>query len=182
MKKIILSLAVIAAAFGANAQSEENSGLKFSVGIEAALPLGNFGDAYKFGIGGSAQADYWVAPELAITGNAGYISFSGKTVSTPAYTVGGFTFPATSYKVPSIGYVPVLAGIKYKFTPEFYGSAQLGVTFATGNGASGSAFTYAPGLGYNFTENLDAVVKYTGYSAKGGGSSNTIGLRLAYTF
>lgn len=181
MKKVLLSLAIIAAAFGANAQSETSSKLKFSVGVEAAAPIGDFGDAYSFGIGGSAQADYWVAPEFALTLNAGYISFIGKDVTIPGFTIGGVTFPSSTYKNPSIGYVPVLAGGKYNFTPQFYGSAQLGITFATGNGASGSAFTYAPGVGYKFTDNLDALLKYTGYSSDGSNSAS-IGLRVAYTF
>ena len=185
MKKLILSAAVIVAALGANAQkSEDSKPLKFSVGVEAALPLGDFGKAYSFGIGGSAQADYTVATDFALTLNAGYISFSGKTSTFPAITVAGITIPATSFKYPTQSYIPVLAGAKYNFTENLYGSAQLGVTFTTTSGVSGSSstFTYAPGIGYKFTENLDALVKYTGYSAKGGGSSSTVGLRVAYTF
>jgi hypothetical protein len=180
MKKVLLSLAIVAAAFGANAQSEDASKLKFSVGVEAAAPFGDFADGYSFGIGGSAQADYWVAPEFALTLNAGYISFQGKTVTTPSYTIFGFTIPGTSYKNPSVGFIPVLAGGKYNFTSQLYGSAQLGVTFSDQKG-SGSIFTYAPGIGYKFTDNLDAVVKYTGYSQKGGTLSSA-GIRVAYTF
>ncbi len=185
MKKLLLSVAVIAAAFGANAQKSESdaSPLKFSVGVEVAAPFGNFGDAYKFGIGGTAQADYSVAPELALTLNAGYINFSGKTLTTPAYNIGGITIPATSYKVPAQGLIPVLVGGKYNFTPQFYGSAQLGVGIFTGNNGSKSVstFSYAPGIGYKFTDNLDAVVKYTGYS-KDGNTNSTAGIRIAYTF
>jgi hypothetical protein len=182
MKKLLLSAAIIIAAVGANAQSDASK-LKFSAGVEAALPLGDFGKGYSFGVGGSAQADYAIDETFAVTLNAGYISFSGKTVTTPSYTVGPITIPGTSYKSPTIGYIPVLVGAKYSFTPELYGSAQLGLTFASVSGGSGSssAFTYAPGVGYKFTENLDALVKYTGYSANGG-SSSTVGLRVAYTF
>jgi Outer membrane protein beta-barrel domain len=176
MKKIILSVAVIALALGVNAQkgsSEDAQPLKFSVGIEAALPLGDFGKISSFGIGGTAQADYNVASDLDITLNAGFISFAGKSVN-----IAGFG----SVKYPTVSYIPVLGGIKYHFTENVYGSAQLGLTFASASGAgSSSAFTYAPGVGYKFTENIDALLKYTGYSADGG-STSTIGLRVAYTF
>jgi predicted porin len=74
----------------------------------------------------------------------------------------------------------VLAGFKYDLTPQLYASAQLGVTFSDEKN-SGSVFTYAPGLGYKFSENVDALLKYTGYS-KDGNSLSTVGLRIAYTF
>ncbi len=165
MKKLLFVVALTAASFAGFAQ---NSNVKFGIGLETAFPLGTFGDAYSFGIGGSAQANFVLDPTLDLTLQAGYISFQGKTVN--------------GFKFPSIGYVPLLGGIEYKFTPQVFGSAQLGVTFATGNGASGTAFTYAPGIGYKFTENFNALLKYTGYSAKGGSSSNTVGVRLGYTF
>ncbi len=183
MKKLILSLAVIAAAIGAQAQDDKTdaSGLKFSLGLEAALPIGDFNKTSSFGIGGSVQGDYWIDPTLAITLNAGYINFSGKDYS---IVIPGFG--TTTVKGADFGLIPVLGGIKYKFTPELYGSAQLGVSLSTEKNG-GSNFTYAPGIGYYFSPNFDALLKYTGYSVKGSGGTgnsalNTIGLRIAYTF
>lgn len=175
MKKVLLSLAIVAAAFGANAQSKDASKLKFSVGVEAAAPIGDFGDGYSFGIGGTVQADYWVAPEFALTLNSGYVSFIGKS-QTYNFGAGNVTI-----KNKSLGLIPVLAGGKYNFTPQFYGSAQLGVGIFTASGSNSSAFAYAPGLGYKFTDNLDALIKYTGYS-KDNTTSSAVGLRVAYTF
>ncbi len=59
MKKVLFSLAILAASFGANAQSESssNSGLKFSIGVDLGLPIGDFADINSFGIGGSVQGD-----------------------------------------------------------------------------------------------------------------------------
>ncbi len=185
MKKFILSIAVTALVFNVSAQksSSDDQPLKFSIGIEAALPLGDFGKVSSFGIGGTAQVDYTIKESLAVTLNAGYISFSGKSTTIPAYSIGGVTVPATTIKYGNVGYIPVLAGVKYSFTDALYGSAQLGLTIASasGGGESSSTFTYAPGVGYKFTENIDALLKYTGYSANGG-STSTIGLRVAYTF
>jgi hypothetical protein len=165
MKKLFFIMALTAASVAGYSQ---NSNVKFGVGLEAAFPLGNFGDAYSFGIGGSAQANFVLDPTLDLTLQAGYISFQGKTVN--------------GYKSPTIGYVPVLGGIEYKFTPQVFGSAQLGATFLTGNGASGTAFTYSPGIGYKFTDNFNVLLKYTGYSEKNSDNTGTIGLRLGYTF
>lgn len=168
MKKLFFVFALAAVSVAVKAQ--DTRPLKFSIGLEAALPVGDFADASSFGIGGSAQADYLVAEKLALTLNAGYISFQGKD-----YELGGVT-----YKTGSTGFIPVLAGFKYDLTPQLYGSAQLGVTFSDEKD-SGSVFTYAPGLGYKFSENFDALLKYTGYS-KDGSTASTVGLRIAYTF
>ncbi len=75
MKKLLLSLAVIAASIGAQAQDSKtmDSKLKFSLGLEAALPVGDFNKTSSFGIGGSLQGDYWIDPTLAITLNSGYV-------------------------------------------------------------------------------------------------------------
>lgn len=100
MKKLIFIAATTIFGFAANAQ--DASPLKFSLGLEAALPIGDFGDTHSFGIGGSVQGDYSIAESLDITLNAGYINFSGKKVN--GYTYDGF------------GYIPLLAGIKYNFS------------------------------------------------------------------
>ena len=164
MKKLFFMAALAVTGFAVQAQ--DTSPLKFSLGLEAALPLGDFADVSSFGIGGSLQADYSVAEKLALTLNAGYISFSGKTVEGVKYDASGF--------------IPVLGGFKYDLTPQLYGAAQLGVTFSDQKN-SGSVFTYAPGLGYKLSGNFDALLKYTGYS-RNSSTIGTVGLRIAYTF
>ncbi|MFC4262153.1 outer membrane beta-barrel protein [Ferruginibacter yonginensis] len=177
MKKVFLSVAVIAAAIGANAQTKKtvDNPFKFSIGAEVAAPVGDFGDSYKVGFGGSLQADYSVAPELSLNVNAGYLTFAGKsqTITVPG---GSITFKPENFSI-----IPVLGGIRYNFTPQFYGSAQLGAAFSTEKNGK-TSFTYAPGIGYKFSENVDALLKYTGYDQKNTSTSSTIGLRVAYTF
>ncbi len=174
MKKVFFITALTVASFAGFAQDDKKEASKpftFSVGVEGALPLGDFGDTYNFGIGGSIQGDYKVADELAITLNVGYISYSGKSIT----VLPGFP----TVKVDALGLVPVLAGIKYWFSPNVYGSGQLGLSFATGSG-SGSNFTYAPGIGFQ-VQKFDFLLKYTGISGDGS-SLNSIGLRAAYNF
>ena len=143
--------------------------IMFSLGVDAGLPIGNAGDVYSFIIGGSLQGEYKAATELGITLNAGYKSWSVK--KDLRYL--------TDKK--SNGFIPVLAGIKYYFTPMVYGAGQLGVSFSTESN-SGSLFTYTPGVGFQISPHFDVLVKYTGMSARGGGSLGEVGVRVAYGF
>lgn len=173
MKKVFFITALTVASFAGFAQDDKKEASKpfsFSVGIDGQLPLGDFGDSYNFGVGGSAQAAYKVAEELDITLSAGFLSFSGKSI-----TITGLP----SFKVPAFQIVPVLAGIRYHFSPNIYGSGQLGMSFGIGDN-SGSNFTYAPGIGFKVSD-FDFLLKYTGISGDGS-SINTIGLRAAYNF
>jgi hypothetical protein len=166
MKKFFLSTAMlIAVVVTVNAQSTESKTLKFSVGVEAGLPLGDFKEGWKFGIGGSAQGEYAAAEKLGVTLNAGFLSFTGKTIE--------------GDKVPSMSVVPVLAGAKYYFTEKVYGHAQAGISFF--NNGGGSAFTYSPGIGIKAGENIDVLVKYQAAS-KSGSTVSFIGARIAYNF
>ncbi len=181
MKKLFFIAALTATSFGAFAQKdkEESKTLGFSVGVEGSLPMGTFGDSYSAGFGGSVQGDYKVADKLAITLNAGYISYSGKSYQTLVGFDVNFNPIYGTAKLKSLGLIPVLAGVKYWFSSNVYGSGQLGLSFASGSG-TGSNFTYAPGVGVKFSQ-FDVLLKYTGISATGG-SLNAIGLRAAYNF
>jgi hypothetical protein len=75
----------------------------------------------------------------------------------------------------------VLAGVKYYFTPQLYGSAQLGTGIFTADVESTLTFAYAPVIGCKFSENFDAVLKYQAYSTDSIKNS-TGGIRNTYTF
>ncbi|MBC7935619.1 MAG: porin family protein [Rhizobacter sp.] len=186
MKKVFLFAALAVASFAVQAQ-DESKPLTFSVGAEAALPIGDFvdspikfSDIYSFGAGLSLQGKYALDESLGITLSAGYISYFEKEY--------------LGEKPGSLGVIPVLAGIEYNFTPEIFASAQLGYSIYTGkylDDAKMSGFSYAPGIGYRFTPNFSVQLKYQGTSAKikfddGGesdsGSLSHIGLRIAYSF
>lgn len=168
MKKLFLAAAIIISAASVNAQM----GTSFSIGLETHLPVGKFNDiGYKFGVGGSLQVDHKVASDMALTLNAGYITHNNKT-----------TTPTVRFNV-----IPVLAGVKYWFSPKVYGSAQLGAAFnstkvnnASSNTTS-TGFAYAPGIGINIAKGLDVMVKYFGNSV-GGTTFSSMGARLAYNF
>lgn len=166
MKKLFLAFVVIVITTSVNAQTS------FSIGLEGAAPMGIFNDlGYKFGIGGSAQLDYKVASEMALTLNAGYITFNNKS-SSPSYR---------------FNVIPVMGGVKYWFSPKLYGSAQLGAAFNsvkvnnTSGTSTSTGFAYSPGIGFNITNSLDLLLKYLGNSSNGS-TFSTVGARLAYNF
>lgn len=167
MKKILLSVFILgAAAFSSFAQTTPSKG-QFSIGVEAALPVGNASDLFSFGIGGSIKYDHPVAENLFITGSAGYTSFMYKD-----------EFKDFLDK-SAAGFIPVKVGAKYFFSPGFFGEAQVGAAFGTEDGA-GTAFAYSPGIGYAFSQNFEAGVRYEAWSKDG--TISQFGLRLAYKF
>jgi len=166
MKKFLLAVALIAGvSVGSFAQSKSDDGGKFSIGVEAGLPVGSSSDFYSFGIGGSLKYAQPIADATAFTISAGYTSFMGKTI--------------LGVKVPAAGFVPVKAGIKYNFAEAFYGEAQVGAAFSTQSGG-GTAFAYSPGIGYNFGGGVDLGVRYEGWSHDG--TFSQVAARLAYSF
>src|ERR1700761_6083554 len=149
MKNLIkisaLVLAFGALTFSASAQtktstSSTNSGVQFSVGVDAGIPTGNLSKAYNWNIGGSAQVDIPLVNQLDLTVNAGYNSIQGKTVS-------GLT--ATNIQL-----LPVKAGLKFFLVNRFYVQGEAGAAFSLNKSDLGftnsAAFIYAPQVGYQF--------------------------------
>jgi Outer membrane protein beta-barrel domain len=173
MKKFFLPAIIALSVASVNAQDKnesKGSSFIFSLGVEPSLPIGDFHDfGYNYGIGGSLQGEYKASDNFGVTLNAGYLNYSAKD-----YIVND-----VKIKGPSLGIVPVLAGVKYYFSPKVYGHGQLGMSVGTSTGSS-SNFTYSPGVGFYISKKVDALVKFTGMSVKGGGSLNSIGARIAY--
>jgi hypothetical protein len=169
MKKTVLVLLLATIYFSGNAQRKARyaaagNGSGVSIGVEAGLPLGENGKPYSFIIGGSLQYEMRPDADLGLTVNAGYLHYPIKQ----------------KYGEGSIGFVPLLAGVKYYFTPTAYFHAQLGAAIGTAKG-QGTSFAYSPGLGYKLSNQFDAELKYVGISNSGGTLPN-LGLRLAYNF
>nr|WP_067052861.1 outer membrane beta-barrel protein [Mucilaginibacter sp. L294] len=165
MRKLLLLFVIVAgAAFSASAQSSSESG-KFSIGLEAGLPVG---DAKTVGgnlfIGGSLKYDQPIATGTFFTISAGYTSLSFKD------TYGG----------GSLGYAPVKVGVKYFLAESFYGEAQVGAAFGTKSG-TGTSFAYSPGIGYAFGGGVDLGIRYEAWS-KSGITLGQVAARLAYSF
>jgi opacity protein-like surface antigen len=170
MKKLLL-LSLMAVAFATTTVSAQTKGTsKFSVGAEFGLPVGDFSSISEVGFGGSLAYQHAVADKLYLTGNAGYLSFTGKDL--------GFGIKLNTQ------WIPVKAGAKYFFANNFYGAAELGAVFSAGEGQSGNAFAYAPSLGMEFPvadkTSIDVGVRYEGWANNG--TLSFFGLRAALNF
>jgi hypothetical protein len=184
---ILVAGAIVLSAFTNISKAADNG--RFSVGAELGLPMGTFGDAASIGIGGSLRYEMPMGDNLGLMLTAGYMSFSGKTVS--------------GIDLPNETMIPVQVGAKYYFTEQqngFYGSAELGIhstsvtipAYAgiTVGGVTYGAypeqkltstdFSFAPGVGYALA-NVDIGLRYQIISSTGG-STSYLGLRLAYVF
>lgn len=170
MKKLILAMVIISIPIAVVQAQSVTKKTIFSIGVEAGLPVGSAGinDLFSFAIGGSLQCEYFASPDFGLTLTAGYLDYLPKN------------------GVNSIGFIPVLAGFKYHFNPKVYGSAQLGISFSTVKDGptvigTGDFFSYAPGIGFQVSRNVDLLARYEAAS-KGGVTYGNIGVRLAYGF
>ena len=79
MKKKILLFALVAISFTA-IHAQTSSSVSFGGGIRLGLPVGDFGDAYSFGVGGELQCEARIANNVTIPFSAGYTRFIGKEI------------------------------------------------------------------------------------------------------
>ena len=173
MKKILLALAIIAGtACTTFAQTQSGDSGKFSIGVDAGLPLGNIHNYSSFVLGGSIKYELSIAPSTWFTISAGYENFLYKS---------GYKDNLKAFGIDrsGAGFIPVKAGIKYYIQNGFFAEGQLGAAFSTYKG-DGTAFVYSPGIGYTFDGGFEAGVRYEGFSK--GGTINQLALRLAYRF
>ncbi|MBB6108429.1 hypothetical protein SAMN05421821_102333 [Mucilaginibacter lappiensis] len=192
-----LVLAFAGLAFGAKAQTSTpttttttstttNNGIRYSIGVDAGIPLGNFKDNYKWNLGGSVQADIPViSNQLFVTVNAGYNNIFGKK------NIGG----VQGADVTNFQLIPVKAGLKYFIIPNFYVQGEAGAAFLLNKKDVGvnksTAFVYAPQVGVQFPISangnfIDAGIRYEATTKYATGVDQSkvsfLGLRVAYGF
>jgi hypothetical protein len=183
---------------------------RLSLGVELAMPVGNFADQSNLGVGGSLRYEHPLGDNFSFTGTAGVISFGGDEITSGVPNVLEYKYTTTSLMIP------IQVGLKYYGTvmEGFYGHVEAGVhinTFTTktkvtlngntsesSNTDSQTNFSAAPGIGYHLA-NFDIGVRYQMIFVKATSTSvnpvtqqtvtsesNTtysyIGLRLAYVF
>ncbi|MEZ4759448.1 MAG: outer membrane beta-barrel protein [Flavobacteriales bacterium] len=183
--KLMLAGLAVAGAATVNAQSPQ-----VSLGVDLALPLGDFGEAYSLGVGPAAGFELPVGDNLGITAQLSYQFLTVKS--------------DLSDFVKSSSMLPVQVGAKYYFMDQqegFYGHVQLGIhstsvttedqeftilgttTTIEGETSSSTNFSWAIGAGYQL-EKLDIGLRYNSISPdsdiEGAEASSYIGLRVAY--
>lgn len=125
-----------------------SQGSGISVGGNLALPIGDWSDFAEMGFGGTVSYEHKFAPNLVGTATAGYLMWSGKE------DVEGFSYDYSA--------IPILAGVKFYFTPGqgLYAAGQVGFHlftidvdveafgFTASSSASETEFSAAAGVGY----------------------------------
>jgi hypothetical protein len=114
--KIYISLFIFIITTSLFSQSRFNAGVSFNIGF----PTGSFSDLAKTGIGGSAIGEFAFSEKVSATLSASYQNFPGKG--------DGFAAQGKVYNF-SVNAIPVLAGVRYYFSHEFFGMIEAGVNF-----------------------------------------------------
>jgi hypothetical protein len=174
MKKQLLTLlfaAGIATCSFAQSKSDSLSvtkgGVKFSIGAEAGIPVGDISIGYNFVLGGSAKLEVPTGSSTYLTVSAGYNAFFAKSI------LKEFGAPATS------GFVPLKAGLKGYASGNFFIEGQAGIVWSTESGG-GHAFAWSPGIGYTLHNGLEIGARYEGWTNDG--TIGQISARIAYRF
>ncbi|MCX8020241.1 MAG: porin family protein [Chitinophagaceae bacterium] len=138
MKRLIALLITSFILYG-NLAAQAPDGFQFGVGIRLGLPIGDFADVNSFGVGGELQGEYGFSKNFSAVVNAGYTNFFGKEINVGSITV----------KTDNLGFIPVLAGVRYYPSEKIFLGAQAGVGIFTSSGNSEAGFSWQPGIGYN---------------------------------
>lgn len=153
------------------------SGIRLDVGTEAARPVGQLSNQYRWSTGVFLQAELPVLrDELYATVKTGYSNI----------------FANNSSNLSDIKLIPLKAGLKYFPVKNFYVQGEAGVNFIT-NGSdlansNKTTFSYGPQVGMLFKVSkhnyIDAGVNYERDNKfyQDGMKSNFVGLKVAYTF
>ncbi len=165
MKKLLLSLALVAGLGIAAYAQTEGAVQKLSIGADVGF-LTDEGTKNFLLAGGSAYYEHPIAKSFNLTGSVGYLSL----------------FSTEKDVSGSIGYTSLKAGGKYYFGGNFYAAGEVGGTIQREGGIG--LFAFAPGLGASFSiaekSSLEFGLRYETWSKQG--SSSFLGLRASYAF
>lgn len=143
MKKLTTFLVALFLIAGISGNVNAQIGIGANAGL--AMPMGDFGDAYNMGFGGSVYGQYTLSDQMTLGLNIGYYSFGGKNL--PANTD------------LSWSYIPVVADFKYMLSKEnfmpylglglgFYNASSKVELMGISVSASESKFGFAPMAGF----------------------------------
>lgn len=158
-----------------------------SAGLEIALPMGDFADAYSLGYGLSVGGELPVGDNLGVTATAGYILLS------PSDDLSDI--------VKNAAMIPAQVGAKYYFSEQQegpYAHAQVGIHSVSvttedievggltieGESDSETNLSWAIGAGFFLNESIDIGVRFNSITSSEDevDASSYIGLRAGYNF
>ncbi len=164
MKKFLLTIAMVAFGFAANAQDGE-----FNAGVNLGLPIGDVSDAYSFTLGAEVNYLFSVSDDFKVGPSVGYVQFFGKD-----FDVLGVSIPGVD-----ASFMPLAAAGRFAVSDEFTLGADLGYAIGLSPDGNDGGFYYRPMVGYNISDNVMLQATYSGVSVEGGSFSN-IGLGVMF--
>ena len=175
MKKLFLTGAL--ALFGLMSAQKTESG--FRLGVNAGIPVGDFGKLTTFTAGVDLAYLYPLAENFRLGVATGYSHYFGKKT-----TYNLWIFGQNVDKVPDVGIIPVAATAEFTLgDSNVFLGADLGYAFFTKKyfkNENGS-FYYQPKLGYSFDKKHDLYFSYKGFT-RNNISAGSINLGYAYNF
>lgn len=148
-------MAVVCFAFAANAQTNP---WRLGIGLNAGMGTK---DPNPFVLGGDLRLQKGLGNSVSGILTTGYTRFFKKE------------------GVPSLGIIPLKAGLKVFPAKNFYFNVEAGAGFGTNDGA-GTSFVWSPALGLAFGSGWDISVKYEDFTKDE--YTKQVALRLAYGF
>jgi len=174
MKKLFLTSAL--ALFGLmNAQKTEPG---FRLGVNAGIPVGDFGKFTTFTAGVDLAYLYPLAENFRLGVATGYSHYFGKKTKTDLILV------TLKNEVPDVGIIPVAATAEFTLgDSNVFLGADLGYAFFTKKDLKNEngSFYYQPKLGYSFDKRHDLYFSYKGFT-RNNANAGSINLGYAYNF
>lgn len=174
MKKLFLTGAL--ALFGLmNAQKTEPG---FRLGVNAGIPVGDFGKLTTFTAGVDLAYLYPLAENFRLGVATGYSHYFGKKTKTDLILV------TLKNEVPDVGIIPVAATAEFTLgDSNVFLGADLGYAFFTKKDFKNEngSFYYQPKLGYSFDKRHDLYFSYKGFT-RNNANAGSINLGYAYNF
>lgn len=156
-----------------NAQSVTPGKLRFGIGVDGLMPVGNSTQTVDFGLGITPRLQYGLSDKVALTFTSGIYHFFPKTVTYPPS--GAFPGFTKQYKSDII---PVKVGAKVFVSNNIYLSGEVGAAFEITAENRYVHFLASPGIGYA-TKHWDIAARYENFSGNGY-TDGFVGVRAAY--
>ena len=174
MKKLFLTGAL--ALFGLMSAQKTESG--FRLGVNAGIPVGDFGKLTTFTAGVDLAYLYPLAENFRLGVATGYSHYFGKKTKTDLILV------TLKNEVPDVGIIPVAATAEFTLgDSNVFLGADLGYAFFTKKDFKNEngSFYYQPKLGYSFDKRHDLYFSYKGFT-RNNTNAGSLNLGYAYNF
>lgn len=168
MKKILfyLALATMSVATIQSQNIGQTSDMK--AGISASLPVGDFSEAYSFGLQADFAYLFDIAQDFKVGPTASLFYYNGKDIGSGELSV----------KVSDAMFLPIGGHARYLFD-EFFVGADLAYAIGISPSGMGGGLLIRPKVGYDLG-NLAVVASYSAITRSGTVGSINLGVEFSF--